>query len=233
MKTILVLLFSSVFISLPASAQLVPSDSSDGQIAFDTVYVITVHDAMPKFRLHYVAHWGDSLKIVVSNMHTGGTLQIIEDDFAVSPDMYTYTNPLRIIDVNYDGYADLMITTATQYMLGWPRYSYWLFQPKTGLFKRDEGLSSLLNDAPKFDLHNRLVKTLHIDYPETFRTENDTYRFLNGSYILIDRLKHDQVLLSDSMKWVWTLEKRIHGKMTIVKKHAGFDPSYDPEWGHY
>jgi len=229
------IILSILLILLPfgtsqSQVQVSSSDSLKNRSVIDTVFVLTVNDTMPHFRFHYTAYQGDRLEIVVSNLETGDTIQIIRHEFAVSLDPEESFEPFRMMDINYDGYTDLVLLTGQQDILGWQSYSYWLFQPSTGLFKLDEDLSSLLNDEPHFDLRNRIVKTSFVSYPNTSSREHDTYKFMNGSYVLIRRLKCDTYLDSDStgsVRWVWTLEQWTHDKLLLTKKHIGFDA---PRW---
>lgn len=228
-------IMSKVLIFLPITlfhckAQALSSNSFPEEIAKDTTYVLTVNDTMPIFSFHYTAYHDEELKIVVSNPKTGDVIQTIEDDFDVSPDQYEGLEPLWMMDLNYDGYGDLVILTGMQPILGSRIYSYWLYNPRIGCFERDENMCANLNEEPEFDLDKRTVKTFSVQYPMTFNRDSKTYRFISGSYVLIRRLKcdvHASQGSKDDSEWIWSLEELINGKLTIVKKHVGSDI---PDW---
>jgi hypothetical protein len=188
---------------------------------------------MPDYSFHYMAYRGERLKIVVSNLETGDTIQTVEDDFAVSPDQYEDVEPFWMMDLNYDGYGDLMILTGMHQILGRRYYSYWLYNPKIGRFERDEEMCSFLNEEPEFDLAHRTVKTFSVDYPGTSDREDDTYQFIKGSYVLIRRLKCSVQVnpeSEDNTEWIWSLEERINEKLKMIKKHVGPEmPSWAKE----
>ncbi|HEY9165242.1 MAG TPA: hypothetical protein VIS48_03675 [Candidatus Kryptonia bacterium] len=224
MKILSMLIAILFFAPFPTKAQGLPSDSLQDEIVIDTVYVLTINDTMPNYSFHYMAYRGEWLKIVVSDVETGDTIQTIEDDFGVSSDQSEYVEPLWMMDLNYDGYGDLMLLTGMHQILGRSSYSYWLYNPKIGRFGRDERMSSQLNDEPEFDLTNRTVKTFSVDYPGTFNREDDTYKFINGSYVLIRRLKCSVQANPEregNTQWIWSLEELSSGKLKMVKKHIG------------
>ena len=230
MKTVSILLAILFLATFPARAHELRSDSLQDEIIIDTVYALTINDTMPDYDFHYMAYRGEWLKIVVTDVQTGDTIQAIEDDFGVSSDQYEYVEPLWMMDLNYDGYGDLMILTGMHQILGSKSYSYWLYNPMAGRFERNERMSSLLNDEPEFDLTNRTVKTFSVDYPGTSNRHDDTYKFINGSYVLIRRLKCSVQANPEShskAEWIWSLEERINDKLKMIKKHFGEDM---PAW---
>jgi hypothetical protein len=224
MKTI-VFLYILTFCSLiPIRGQDTLPVVGETRPVSDTTYVLSLNDTMPKLRCRCISYDNLKLSVVLSRVHSPDTLQLIEEDLYVPEQRYdAKANPIRLIDVNYDGYRDLMITTSQQEILGRQGYSYWLYQPKTGNFERSDTLSLMLNDEPEFNTRDRTVKTSSVGYPNTSNSEIDTYKYVRGTYILIRRLKCETITDLDATghyQWIYTLEERIAGKLKSTRRQV-------------
>ncbi len=119
-------------------------------------------------------------------------------------------------DVTFDGYKDIeALESAGAYNF---TYSYYAFNPKTGVFDPTP-IVTAVNGG--FDPAARTITSFDKGRGIGDIYESDTYHFQNGRYVLVERDiqdVRDQTNYDTSLGYVYTVEKLINGKMSLVKK---------------
>lgn len=93
----------------------------------------------------------------------------------------------KVVDVNFDGHADLLLPRAEGYSAE-HYYDYWEYRPVTGRFEHSSELDQIFTgwDDPDFD---PMSKTIVMDYPSMGTSNFLTvwYAWRNGHLIVVKR----------------------------------------------
>jgi hypothetical protein len=158
------------------------------------------------------------------------TLQIL-DDFVAYPVLDDGWDAFVIEDLNFDGYRDLRLMADRPAGPNIP-YFYWLFDPQTTRFERNQALEQIT--APEVDAANRQIISNWRSGAATFGT--DTWQWENGVPILV---RQEVVEYIDENRYTLTVRERVGGELTVteqreVDESAPEDPvSDDPVPGPY
>lgn len=120
-------------------------------------------------------------------------------------------------DINFDGYRDIKLETTTgAYNY---RYLYFVYNPKIGKYDEVSLLPELVN--PEFDSISRTIHTNDKGRGINDVFTDDTYKFKNGEYLLVQTEIQDIVDYEDPSKgYTNTVKELINGKIVQTsKKH--------------
>lgn len=142
-----------------------------------------------------------------------------DTDYAELSETYNKVSPtLRpgsfgLTDVTYDGYKDLwVLTSAGAYNF---YNSYFAYNPKTKTFD-SEPILDVVNES--IDLKNKQVISFEKGRGFGDIYTEETYKFINGKYVLVGRFNQDIISFEDmSNGYVQTTEKLVNGKMLKTK----------------
>jgi hypothetical protein len=169
---------------------------------------------LPLFTFRFLGKPDNSLgDIVITEESSAKVVQTIENtNYAADLLERTPDDLLVMIDANFDGYADMQLyrTCGT----GNCAYDFYLYDPLTGKFIRNDLLSDLC--SPEF--HDDTKEVTTHSHGSASDWENDTYQYKKGRYSLIRQeisawdTKVDKILVN-------TYELR-NGKMELVNSET-------------
>jgi len=195
----------------------------------DSTYRVLVHPGMKTYFLHLVA--GEfCFKLFVLRGNDFDTVQVI-NDFAegLRRKDNEFAKELEVVDVNFDGYADLKIYSGESANGMNTGYRFYVFQPDSGSFRFDEHLTEVLGCNPIIDTKEKIITTGGSNGCVGMCYSNDTYKFIRGKLTLIEEEKQEWTD-DNSGRYVRTLEKLQNGIMKVVKKVTGTLEEIDRQW---
>lgn len=119
------------------------------------------------------------------------------------------------IDMNFDGYRDIK-SPGTCGATGNARYDIWLYNPKTGLFEFSEDLSQLINPEPNPE--TKEIRTSSVGGHSGRIYDKERWKFLDGKLTLTRIESQRPVSMSDTKRYVWTVQERRNGKLVEVSR---------------
>src|SRR5262245_4038110 len=171
--------------SKDANQRIGPTRDSSAPILNDT-FLIRIAPALPPLTLHFIPDV--SARNTWDVLHHVGRVEVCKQGSSAPfqtiqinayPDVSLWISNFHILDVNFDGYADL----AALYDFGakFGSYQYWIFDPKSQRFVQNRLTDELREIRANDHAFDPASKTLHARYlnfdesviGETYRVSDD------------------------------------------------------------
>ena len=224
-----------------------PSDAPNPGPSKSFTYEVhaSIHENLPEYR--FVATgiaWGDptgpddwgEADVTGLNVYNENGAPILSMDFSRDDidvdgnNVYVYGNPifrqmvdtmgLHVVDVNFDGYKDIIILNcfAGAHSNTW--YDCWLWDSKTSSFAYSESFADICN--PSINLEKQCIYST--GGSSAFDQTWDIYKFINGEFIVFNSLEYSS---GDDINYQFTEKQFINSTMETVRnktiKADGFD----------
>ncbi len=133
------------------------------------------------------------------------------------------TMGLHIVDVNFDGYKDVIVLNDFSGAHGNTWYNCWLWDQKTSSFVEAESFTEICN--PALDPANKCIYSAGGSGAEYWG--GSIYKFMDGQFVMTNNLEADSGGLTET--------ELINGDMVVVRKvsYATGDTSADDEMQYY
>ena len=153
--------------------------------------------------------------VEITDRKSNQLIQTIKPDTKfVNPNNY---EPLKIIDINYDGNQDFILISGNgQYedIL----YDFYIFDKNTDQFKKWEkefnGGANLINVRPVFDAVNKTIKT-YWHNTDTFQ-KTSVFKLHNDNYQLVEEYNQELDNETNGKYLITTHKKVIEGKLRLI-----------------
>jgi len=150
-------------------------------------------------------------KIEIYSKNVSTPFQIIGRYWAPLP-LFKKERRLEALDMNFDGYKDIRLMQE-QGATGNIRYHVWLYNPKTRRFDYHQEYGDLCSFS--YDPKTKVISTFSKGGHKSNIHSSETYKIINDKLTMVTKYKQEYNRKDDN--YLYTLWKRVDGKMKIVK----------------
>src|SRR5437867_5650634 len=187
-----ILFAAAVFVGCmpPITNSYPQSDSCTGKVTYDSSQIIQVNRRIPKFYFHIISrlrqddHAGElCYQIIVVSLEKRDTVQEITSEGIPG----FYEPVLDFVDINFDGYADLMLQTDISANGQTNGYSFCVFDSTERKFVYNQGYSDTLGGNTEIDEKTKEVTSGGRGGCAGQCVEYRTYDWIGNSFLLVRR----------------------------------------------
>ena len=196
----------------PLPADILP-DALDIRGGATCTYLVSKN--MPPFKFELQSDMlNDSFnKIKISKKQDNGNYVFVQQlDLSLETESPLQGGYFFADDMNFDGYADIAIQTSCG-ATGNCMNEYFLYNPATGLFERNNTLSNIFNPVP--DQKTKEITSHSVGGAAGMIYEDDTYSYIRGAYVLTRSVSQNQDP-NDQTKFIKTISELKNGKMKVI-----------------
>ena len=228
----------------PSSGAPEPTDTPEPAPGSYTYEILaSLHEGMPEYRFVATGMATDEDEwsygyVTGLNVYDENGLTILSADFtdvlndergnAIYREMID-TMGLHVVDVNFDGYRDVIILNTFAGVHGNSWYDCWLWDAETSSFTYCESFAGICN--PAIDLDRQCIYSsggsgASVQYSEI-------YKYIDGAFIVSNTLLFEWLNENSVSSFRVTEERRINGDMEIVKDIIVPDEQEEAEMDYY
>jgi hypothetical protein len=220
------------------SVSQVISDTCKSAIVADSTYEVAISSLLPTYRIEFQRR-EDCYRLYVFRDKEFAPVQAIQPTASTgwlfaTKDIETSLPLFDIIDANFDGFNDLMLTVDADGQ--GESYEFYLFDSASGAFVYSDEFTRLVGYHTAVDTVNQCIETSGGTSNSNYYLE--TYEVWAGKPVLVELEKVTPYTINRVPQFnskhaplcIHTLERRIKGRLVLVKKVISSEDRVDEEW---